>query len=47
MGVSDWVVCMAGGGIIAEGPPASIRSNHAVIDAYLGAHHGRRGGGEG
>lgn len=45
MGVSDWVVCMAGGSIIAEGPPASIRANHAVIDAYLGAHHGRRAGG--
>jgi branched-chain amino acid transport system ATP-binding protein len=46
MGISDWVVCMAGGRIIAEGPPASIGSNHAVIDAYLGTHHGRRAGGE-
>jgi neutral amino acid transport system ATP-binding protein len=44
MGISDWVVCMAQGRIIAEGPPASIRSNRAVIDAYLGAHHGRRAG---
>jgi neutral amino acid transport system ATP-binding protein len=47
MGVSDWVVCMAEGRIIAEGPPASIGSNHAVIDAYLGTHHGRRAGGGG
>jgi neutral amino acid transport system ATP-binding protein len=47
MGISDWVVCMAEGRVIAEGPPASIGANHAVIDAYLGAHHGRRGGGEG
>jgi branched-chain amino acid transport system ATP-binding protein len=47
MGISDWVVCMAEGRVIAEGPPAIIGSNHAVIDAYLGAHHGRRGGGEG
>ena len=47
MGISDWVVCMAEGRVIAEGPPASIGSNHAVIDAYLGAHHGRRGGREG
>ena len=47
MGISDWVVCMAEGRVIAEGPPASIGSNHEVIDAYLGAHHGRRGGGEG
>jgi branched-chain amino acid transport system ATP-binding protein len=47
MGISDWVVCMAEGRVIAEGPPASIGSNHAVIDAYLGAHHGRRAGKEG
>jgi neutral amino acid transport system ATP-binding protein len=47
MGISDWVVCMAEGHVIAEGPPASIGSNHAVIDAYLGTHHGHRGGGEG
>ena len=47
MGISDWVVCMAEGRVIAEGPPASIGANHAVIDAYLGAHHGRRGGAEG
>jgi neutral amino acid transport system ATP-binding protein len=46
MGISDWVVCMAEGRVIAEGPPASIGSNHAVIDAYLGAHHGRRAGKE-
>jgi len=46
MGISDWVVCMAEGRVIAEGPATSIRSNHAVIDAYLGAHHGRRAGDE-
>ncbi|MDP8969816.1 MAG: ABC transporter ATP-binding protein [Actinomycetota bacterium] len=39
MDISDWVVCMAQGRIIAEGPPESIGSNPAVIDAYLGAHH--------
>jgi branched-chain amino acid transport system ATP-binding protein len=37
--ISDWVVVMAEGGIIAEGPPASIGENRQVIDAYLGAHH--------
>lgn len=39
MGISDWVVCMAEGEIIAEGPPETIGTNPAVIDAYLGAHH--------
>jgi branched-chain amino acid transport system ATP-binding protein len=47
MGISDWVVCMAQGHIIAEGPPVSVCSDHAVIDAYLGAHHGRRAGAQG
>ncbi|MEO0492249.1 MAG: ABC transporter ATP-binding protein [Actinomycetota bacterium] len=37
--ISDWVVVMAEGQVIAEGPPASISANPAVIDAYLGAHH--------
>ena len=36
MGISDWVVCLALGSVIAEGPPSSIVSNRAVIDAYLG-----------
>ena len=38
--ISDWVVVMAEGRIIAEGTPAEIKSNKAVVDAYLGAHHG-------
>ncbi|MDP9452136.1 MAG: ABC transporter ATP-binding protein [Actinomycetota bacterium] len=37
--VSDWVVVMAEGRVIAEGPPEVIGSNPQVIDAYLGAHH--------
>jgi neutral amino acid transport system ATP-binding protein len=37
--ISDWVVCLAQGRIIAEGPPSSIGANQAVIDAYLGATH--------
>ena len=36
--ISDWVVVMAEGRIIAEGPPAVIGANQEVIDAYLGAH---------
>ena len=37
--ISDWVVVMAEGEIIAEGPPDAIGSNQAVIDAYLGSSH--------
>ncbi|HYI60297.1 MAG TPA: ABC transporter ATP-binding protein [Acidimicrobiales bacterium] len=40
MSISDWVVCLAEGRVIAEGPPRAIASNPAVIDAYLGGHHG-------
>ena len=37
--ISDWVVVMAEGQIIAEGPPNTVMANTAVQDAYLGAHH--------
>ncbi len=37
MGISDWVVVLAEGQVIAEGTPASISSNQAVIQAYLGS----------
>jgi len=37
--ISDWVIVMAEGKIVAEGPPAEVMRNPAVIDAYLGAHH--------
>ncbi|MCC6438735.1 MAG: ABC transporter ATP-binding protein [Acidimicrobiales bacterium] len=37
--ISDWVVVMAEGRVLAEGPPASIGANQDVIDAYLGTHH--------
>jgi branched-chain amino acid transport system ATP-binding protein len=37
--ISDWVVVMAEGRIVAEGPPTTIMADAAVVDAYLGAHH--------
>jgi neutral amino acid transport system ATP-binding protein len=37
--ISDWVVVMAEGRIVAEGSADTVMSNQAVIDAYLGAHH--------
>jgi branched-chain amino acid transport system ATP-binding protein len=37
--ISDWVVVMAEGQVIAEGSADSIGTNTEVIDAYLGAHH--------
>ncbi|MEN9692563.1 MAG: hypothetical protein RLZZ330_207 [Actinomycetota bacterium] len=37
--ISDWVIVMAQGKIVAEGPPDVVMSDQAVIDAYLGAHH--------
>lgn len=37
--ISDWVVVMAQGQIVAEGEPHEVMRDQAVIDAYLGAHH--------
>jgi branched-chain amino acid transport system ATP-binding protein len=37
--ISDWVIVMAQGRVIAEGPPDSVMSDQRVIDAYLGSHH--------
>jgi neutral amino acid transport system ATP-binding protein len=40
MNISDWVVVLAQGAVIAEGPPSSIMQNQAVIEAYLGTDDG-------
>ncbi|HKE52790.1 MAG TPA: ABC transporter ATP-binding protein [Actinomycetes bacterium] len=37
--ISDWVIVMAQGKLIAEGPPDKVMVNEDVINAYLGAHH--------
>ena len=37
--ISDWVVVMAQGAVVAEGPPDEVMADPAVIDAYLGSHH--------
>jgi branched-chain amino acid transport system ATP-binding protein len=36
--IADWVVVMAEGKIVAEGPPETVMKENAVIDAYLGSH---------
>ncbi len=42
MSIADWVSVMNFGCLLAEGPPAEIRDNEAVIEAYLGtkSHRG-------
>ncbi|MGH3443758.1 MAG: ABC transporter ATP-binding protein [Nocardioidaceae bacterium] len=37
--ISDWVIVMAQGQVIAEGPPDSVMADQRVVDAYLGSHH--------
>ncbi len=37
--ISDWVIVMAQGRVIAEGPPDAVMGDARVIDAYLGSHH--------
>ncbi len=41
MGVSDRIVCLAQGRVIARGTPGEIQSNPEVIRAYLGERHKR------
>jgi branched-chain amino acid transport system ATP-binding protein len=36
--IADWVVVMAEGKVVAEGPPETVMNDKAVIDAYLGSH---------
>jgi branched-chain amino acid transport system ATP-binding protein len=41
MSISDQVVCLAEGRVIAQGPPREVAGNEAVIEAYLGTRHAR------
>jgi neutral amino acid transport system ATP-binding protein len=36
--IADWVIVMAEGRVVAEGPPDTVMQDQAVIDAYLGSH---------
>jgi branched-chain amino acid transport system ATP-binding protein len=36
--IADWVVVMAEGRVVAEGPPEAVMADQEVVDAYLGAH---------
>jgi neutral amino acid transport system ATP-binding protein len=40
MAVSNTIHVMSNGAVIASGPPAEVRGNQDVIDAYLGRHGG-------
>ncbi len=37
--ISDWIIVMAQGEVIAEGTFDDVGSNSKVVDAYLGSHH--------
>jgi branched-chain amino acid transport system ATP-binding protein len=37
MSVSDHILVMNNGRVIAEGSPMVVRQNQAVVDAYLGS----------
>jgi branched-chain amino acid transport system ATP-binding protein len=42
--ISDWVICMDRGRVIAEGSAMTVARNRDVIDAYLGSEQGGSAG---
>ncbi|HEX6520358.1 MAG TPA: ABC transporter ATP-binding protein [Streptosporangiaceae bacterium] len=43
MGLADHVIVMHQGALLASGPPAQVRANPDVLEAYLGGHIRRSG----
>jgi branched-chain amino acid transport system ATP-binding protein len=41
MSISDWVVALASGRKLVEGPPAQVQKDERLIEAYLGGADSR------
>ena len=41
MGLSDWVILLVQGTVVASGPPDEIKKNKTLLEAYLGASYSR------